>query len=145
MRIAAWRRSPGLLLLALLLPACNRSHAPGIVLALSTHSLSFTASASGSSPAPKGVLIQELQGATNLAWSVSSDQPWLRVAPASGVASGGGNLLTASVLLWQAEGRGSETNLTNAPNGQEDGSAIWTGTELVFSYNSRPARRCFAG
>jgi N-acetylneuraminic acid mutarotase len=136
-----WRRSLAAVTALLVIPACNESTFPGGArnfrrssaagLALSTHSLSFTASASGAAPAAQIVQISNPTGSDVLHWAIRTDQTWLRGTPGAGALSGGSVSVSVSVVATQAEAWGGATATLNAPSGQEDGSAVWTGTEMI--------------
>ena len=59
----------------------------GPTLQVSPASLSFSATAGGSSPAAQPLAVSNSGGGT-LTWTAATDQPWLQAAPASGTGAG---------------------------------------------------------
>jgi hypothetical protein len=94
--------------------------------------LIFSASAGGPNPPSQNLTLTNPSGsAVPLNWTVSSDQPWLQISPGAGSTTTESDILTVTALVSQSEAWTTSLSTTNAPNGQEDGSAVWTGKEMI--------------
>ena len=61
------------------------------VLSLSPATVSATGTAGGATPTAQPVVLSNVAGGSTAAWSLSSNQPWVTVTPASGSLAGGAN------------------------------------------------------
>lgn len=94
--------------------------------------LTFSASASGPNPSSQTLALTNPSGSSAaLNWTIESDQPWLQFGPGAGSTTTETETLTVSAILTQAEAWTTSLSSTNAPSGQEDGCAVWTGKEMI--------------
>lgn len=80
----------------------------GAILSATPETLTFSASPSGALPASQQVAISNT-GSGSMSWSVSDDQSWMSVAPASGVNAGNVSVSITSTALAVGTYQGSVT------------------------------------
>jgi hypothetical protein len=128
------RRSVGLLLLGLLLPACGSGYSLGQVFVWSGN-LSFSAAEGGAAPPEQTVEIAYYGTFRRTwTWTASSDRPWLVVAPSSGSAPTceGTSFSVGLDPAWQLEAWEGSPPTAGAPSAREDHDACWTGTHMIL-------------
>lgn len=94
--------------------------------------LIFSAREGGSNP-KDGTVVFWHGGSEALAWTASSDQPWLTVEPSSGVAEAFQNVALSIHVdaSYQIQGWKAVTSTVDAPTARWVHSAAWTGSEMV--------------
>src|SRR5213079_1566170 len=104
---------------------------------LSSNVRLFTAHEGGPSPADQFVSLSSVGASwSGVAWTASSDQPWLSVSPGAGIQyDSGPNVLTISVnSALQTEGWTGPTSTASAPatgSSPDTGVSVWTGTAML--------------
>jgi hypothetical protein len=104
----------------------------GPEISLSPASISFSASEGGPLPANQTLTLSN-SGTGNLDWNLTSDRPWLTVAPTSGRLKGGKSVtLTVHVDAQQQAESWTPISTVNAPSAREDHDAVWTGSRMML-------------